>query len=673
MTENADDFSQALPANHQLGDYRVVRVLGHGGFGITYLAFDPALHKEVAIKEYLPAEVALRRDGGQVGARSRGAEEDFRWGLERFVDEARTLARFRHPSLVPVLRFFEASGTAYMVMEYERGESLAQHLRRRTEPFGEDELRRVLEPLLDGLQVVHDAGFLHRDIKPANIIVDGGVPVLIDFGAARQALGGRSRTLTNIVTPRYAPIEQYSLDQRQGPWSDIYGLAAVAHTALVGEPPPDAVSRVPQDNFHRLAQRGVADCSNGFLAAIDWGLEVFAADRPQTIGQWREALTGKRAAPLPAQIQTRPMRDGQEPTLRLDAATVVAPPLGAPSLMADDKPLGVVSEQLDPQRRRRRLGAWLAIGAIVIVAGAGGGRLLLSARPPQRTDQAAVPPPAPAPSPAPSPTPAPVPAPVPVPAPNPAPAPAPRPAPVPAPRSSPAPAPAASAAPGTTPPGPAANSSLQTQQVAITAEQKSEGALALADNARTLASEAREAASQARFKAAEAASSTSIALATMDLADGSRYAGELDGGRRQGLGAMQFADGRRYAGQWKDDVADGRGVAEWPDGRRYEGEWRNGRRQGVGGMTWPDGRRYDGEWRDDRAVGLGVGRQNDSEMSGEWRDNGLNGYGAAKWADGRRYLGEWSDGHLSGRGTMILPGGKRQSGVWQNDTLNKAD
>jgi serine/threonine protein kinase len=670
MTQTADDFPQALPADSPLGDYRVKRVLGHGGFGITYLAFDLSLHKEVAIKEYLPAEVALRRGGGVVGARSRGTEEDFRWGLERFVDEARTLARFRHPNLVPVLRFFELNGTAYMVMEYERGESFAEHLRLRAQPYGEDELRRVLEPLLDGLQVVHDAGFLHRDIKPANIILkDANVPVLIDFGAARQALGGRSRTLTNIVTPRYAPIEQYSLDQRQGPWSDIYGLAAVAHTALVGEPPPDAVSRVPQDGFHRLAQRGVPGCSTGFLAAIDWGLEVFAADRPQTIGEWRDALAGRRAAPLPVAAQTRPMREGQEPTLRLDGATIVAPPVSP--LVAHDKPLPL-SERRNGQHRRRVQGL-IAIGLLLAIAVAAAVRFwpdlerseLAPGPTASSTGQETARPPAANPAPV-----------VPAPAPLPAPRPAPRPA---APAPAPVPAPSAAPAPATTPVAPPAvqpslSGVVQTQQIVAEAELKADGAAASANNARTLASEARETAGHARLSAAQAASSTSIALATMDLADGSRYAGELDAGRRQGTGVMQYADGHRYAGEWRDDEADGRGVAEWPDGRRYEGEWHGGKRQGVGVMVWPDGRRYEGEWRDDRPAGLGIGKQGDTQqMAGEWRDTGLNGLGIGEWSDGRRYVGEWRDGHLSGRGTMTLPGGKRQSGLWQNDTLSKAD
>ena len=313
---NAHDNPQALPPGFLLADYRIERVLGSGGFGITYLAEDTTLHKKLAIKEYLPVDFALRLKLPDVAARSRGAEDDFKWGLERFLDEARTLARFRHPNLVPVLRFFEANGTAYMVMEYERGDTLAELVGELEQAYDEPSARALLLPLLDGLNEVHQAGFLHRDIKPGNIVIrPGGVPVLIDFGAARQALGGRSRSMTNIVTPRYAPIEQYGLDQRQGPWSDIYGMAAVMHTMLTGEPPPDAVSRVPEDKYRRLSERRLPGSKPGFLAAIDWGLEVFASDRPQNIAEWRSAIEGAIASPLPQAALTRRVIDSEVPSM----------------------------------------------------------------------------------------------------------------------------------------------------------------------------------------------------------------------------------------------------------------------------------------------------------------------------------------------------------------------
>ncbi len=248
------EHDQALPVGTRLGDYRLDALIGHGGFGITYRAFDTQLAKFVAIKEYMPVEFAMRRADGQVAPRSSRYADDFAWGRERFLDEARALARFRHVHIVPVLRYFEANGTAYTVMEFEDGHSVAQLLRQPGRRLQPDEVRRLTEGMLSGLGAVHAQGFLHRDIKPSNVIVRrDGVPILIDFGAARQAMGGRTRTLTSILTPQYAPIEQYAIDGKQGPWTDIYSTAAVLHHAIAGVAPPEAVSRVGTDPYRPLA------------------------------------------------------------------------------------------------------------------------------------------------------------------------------------------------------------------------------------------------------------------------------------------------------------------------------------------------------------------------------------------------------------------------------------
>src|SRR5262245_2322209 len=276
------DNEQALPLGLQLGDYRLDAVIGHGGFGITYRAFDSQLAKMVAIKEYLPVEFAVRR-GRDVVPRGGRFADDFAWGRERFLDEARALARFRHPHIVPVLRFLEANGTAYTVMEFEDGKSVAELLRQPGTRLPPDDVRRLADGLLSGLAAVHAQGFLHRDIKPANVIVRrDGVPVLIDFGAARQAIGGRTRTLTGVLTPQYAPIEQYALDGKQGPWSDIYSAAAVLHHAIAGRSPPEAASRVGSDPYRPLAQSDVIGLDPAFLAAVDRGLGFAANERPQS-------------------------------------------------------------------------------------------------------------------------------------------------------------------------------------------------------------------------------------------------------------------------------------------------------------------------------------------------------------------------------------------------------
>ncbi len=184
MAEDAK-YSNALPLNSNLQEYRLEAVLGAGGFGMTYLGWDTHLEKHVAIKEYLPGDVAVRALDGSVVPVTTEQEADYQWGLERFIKEARTLAKFSHPNIVRVNRFFEANGTSYMVMDYQAGESLNQHLKRAPMP-DEATLKNILLPILDGLQAVHEAGFMHRDIKPSNVFLrEDGAPVLIDFGSSR--------------------------------------------------------------------------------------------------------------------------------------------------------------------------------------------------------------------------------------------------------------------------------------------------------------------------------------------------------------------------------------------------------------------------------------------------------------------------------------------------------
>ncbi|MDE2741004.1 MAG: serine/threonine-protein kinase, partial [Gemmatimonadota bacterium] len=226
----------ALSQGTRIRDFEFHRVLGHGGFGITYLGWNLTLDIPVAIKEYLPTDLATREQDLFVVPQSSQVASDFQWGLERFLDEARTLARFQHPNIVRVHQYFEAHGTAYIAMDYVEGEDLSTYLARKG-TLSEDELKGILYPLLDALEVIHRADFLHRDIKPGNIVIrdTDGSPVLLDFGSARQAIEAKSRPITSIVTPGYAPIEQYSSQVRQGPWTDIYALGGVCYRALTGQ------------------------------------------------------------------------------------------------------------------------------------------------------------------------------------------------------------------------------------------------------------------------------------------------------------------------------------------------------------------------------------------------------------------------------------------------------
>lgn len=293
----SDRHSQhALPIGYQLHWFQIESVLGVGGFGITYLARDGNLKRSVAIKEYLPSDLSVRKDDSTVEPVSENDTETYGWGLHRFLDEARTLARFQHPNIVGVHSVFEANNTAYMVMEYEQGRSFGAVLRE-PDSCREENLRRLIMPLLDGLEQVHNAGFVHRDIKPNNLFVrNDGSPVVLDFGSARQALGVETRTLTSLVTPGYAPFEQYNANRdgdKQGPWTDIYALGATLYRAVAGKGPVDALTRAGailkghKDVLIPAAMAGAGRYSEGFLGAIDRALTFQPEARPQSIAEWR--------------------------------------------------------------------------------------------------------------------------------------------------------------------------------------------------------------------------------------------------------------------------------------------------------------------------------------------------------------------------------------------------
>lgn len=305
MTETT--HRNSLKSGYILHWYRIEKVLGQGSFGITYLAHDQNLDRMAAIKEYLPIELAVREGDSTVHPRTSEYGNQYNWGLDRFLNEARTLAKFEHPNIVRVLNVFEANHTAYMVMSYEEGESLQEMLSRR-KIMEEDELLDILMPILGGLEKIHAMGFIHRDIKPANIFIrKNGSPVLLDFGSARQALGVQTKTLTKLVSPGYAPFEQYcSRSDAQGPWSDIYGLGATLYRSVTGGPPMDAMDRSRaflidnQETLVSALDAGRGFYSERFLKAIDHALRFREEDRPQTITEWRSEFAENEAMPVPS-------------------------------------------------------------------------------------------------------------------------------------------------------------------------------------------------------------------------------------------------------------------------------------------------------------------------------------------------------------------------------------
>ena len=298
------DFSgqHLLPIGSCIAEFEIKGLIGEGGFGTVYLAFDHSLLRTVALKEFLPTALAQRGDSLKVVLLSERNRETFEAGMKSFINEARLLAQFDHPALVKVYRFWESNNTAYMVMPFYEGISLKQVIHEHPERIDEPYLRGILAPLLDALEHLHQSQIYHRDIAPDNImILDNGMPVLLDFGAARRVMKDMTQALTIILKPGFAPIEQYADDPslKQGSWTDIYGLCAVLYYAILHKTPPTAVSRMVKDNMQALVGNpALAHFSQKFLAAIDAGLAVNPEDRIQTTEQFRHRM-GLRTYILP--------------------------------------------------------------------------------------------------------------------------------------------------------------------------------------------------------------------------------------------------------------------------------------------------------------------------------------------------------------------------------------
>jgi serine/threonine protein kinase len=291
---SASDSGNALPPGTYLGEFELLGVVGEGGFGIVYRAWDHTLKRQVAIKEYMPSSLAHRTNGLQVGVKSKRESEPFIAGLQSFVKEAQMLAQFDHPSLVKVYRFWEANGSAYMVMPFYEGKTLRDVLRSRREPPDEATLLSWIGPVADALAVIHAESYYHRDIAPDNVLMLGhsGRPLLLDFGAARRVIGDMTQNLTVILKPGYAPVEQYAEipGMKQGPWTDVYALAAVAYYAVRGRTPPPSVGRLVNDSYEPLTRIAEGRYSERCLAAIDRALAVKPEQRTRSITEFKRDL-----------------------------------------------------------------------------------------------------------------------------------------------------------------------------------------------------------------------------------------------------------------------------------------------------------------------------------------------------------------------------------------------
>lgn len=327
-----ETFHHALKEGTRIEEFEILEVLGVGGFSITYKGYDHNNKRDVAIKEYLPTDLAIRgKDDTTVQPISEGGKSDYVEGLNRFINEARALTRFRESTIIQALRFVRANGTAYLVMEYADGQALNQYLESRGGTLTEKEVMQILGPILRGLKAVHKENYLHRDIKPGNIYRRAnGEPVLIDFGAARQHVGDDSHAVTRMVTSGYTPFEQYNSREKQGPWTDIYALGATIYRCIAGQHPPDALERIAalhnqdEDPLLPAVEIGRGRYPTSLLETIDWMLCPLAQNRPQDIDMVINALANQKgidalntyvASQVAKYIENDPTTSGKGPVV----------------------------------------------------------------------------------------------------------------------------------------------------------------------------------------------------------------------------------------------------------------------------------------------------------------------------------------------------------------------
>ncbi|MBS0895649.1 serine/threonine protein kinase, partial [Pantoea dispersa] len=361
MSANENHTPNALPAGYRFNEFEIKEVIGGGGFGIVYRAWDHQLERTIAIKEYMPVSLAVRGADLALELRGERFQKLFNAGRNSFIQEARLLARFNHPGLLHVLRFWEENGTAYMGTLYYSGMTLKEWQLTSPDSIDEAWIRRLLPPLFGAINTIHTAGYLHRDISLDNIqIQENQLPVLLDFGSARKEIGNLSDETEIMLKPGFAPIEQYSEEGEveQGPWTDIYALGAVLHTLITGHAPPVSVVRCIEDNYQPLVERKPEGYSLPLLHAIDCALAMKPEDRPQSIDAFAR-LIDLPVSDVEALVTTFPVESQSAPE------PVAAVP--EPQVMAVNHAAAAI-EPVTPRNVRRLSPALLAAAAVALLA-----------------------------------------------------------------------------------------------------------------------------------------------------------------------------------------------------------------------------------------------------------------------------------------------------------------
>lgn len=539
--------------------YLVGKALGQGGFGVTYLGWDVNLRLKLAIKEYMPQDLASRALGdSQVSVYTSGLSHQYEYGLEKFLLEAQTLAQFEgHPNIVSVRDFFKANGTAYIVMSYIQGVTLKEYVQGEGNALPVEKTIGIVMPVLDALKEVHQVGILHRDISPDNVFITSkGQVILIDFGAARQAIGEKGRSLSIVLKPGYTPEEQYRSKGVQGPWTDIYAVGAMIYRVLCAQMPPESLDRLDQDTLTPPSQLGV-EISPALESAILKAMAVRAGDRFQSVEEFQQALlsdvpvalhSSKPSATSERSAQPAPPHPGEGSPVAKKSSPVKPFYL----VMAGAAMIVVVIVGFAMSRGNNDLGSAVAGGPESTVET---GEAMAENLEPEEIQADTQP---------------------------------------------------------ETIPDQLEEGSFEYQNGQYTGEYHNDLPEGFG----------RWEGPDGEVYEGQWHNGLPHGQGVLNGADGDLYDGEWVDGNREGYGVYVSANKVRYAGEWVNNRRNGTGTEVWPNGAEYTGEYKEDMRHGQGSYTWANGDRYEGQWRDGFQHGYGVlTYANGQARQGQWVNN----------------------------------------------------
>ena len=567
-TSQSDQYPLALaPGRILAGRYILGRVLGQGGFGITYLAWDARDKVRVAIKEFFPDSLVMRQpDTTRVTLLTGDREENFRFGKEQFLAEAKTLAQFvDNPNIVSVYSYFEENGTAYFAMEYVEGKSLKSYLKEKEGRLSWEETVQLLVPVMDALQAVHDKGIIHRDVKPDNIfITEDGHTKLLDFGSARYSLGDRSRSLDVVLTAGYAPKEQYARHSRQGPYTDVYSLAACFYACITGMVPTESVERTEDDDLPLPSARG-AKLPAYAEDAILKGLSIKAENRWQTMADFKANLLSDAAEDEDATVvednptDTHKTVNGSNDDNSKNENVV----LDREGSVTQNNSVVTTGKNKFINRIKKLNRPQIAgIVAAVLVICVFAGYMTIPFKATEKSIQID-----------------------------------------------------------------GKEVGLYTGTV-VAGKPSGEGRMEYTDGGvydgswkkGQRSGQGSMSYSNKNMYTGDWMADMENGEGTMNYVNGGVYKGDWLNGERSGEGLMEYANGDVYEGNWANNGKNGKGTYYYAEsGERYEGEFKNGERNGRGTYYWPDGDWFEGEWENDKRNGQGTYHYSDgSTKTGTW-------------------------------------------------------